>query len=136
MTGCRGAKRGKRAGVAQMAFEYRGRCLYYYRKERRGGRVVSVYLGRSTVAGLLATLDAASAYQRLYRKRLWLVERAMLDKEDREVAAYCERTERHFRAFMSAAGYRRHKRGEWRRTRTMSALPAKSPRASDPKVAQ
>ena len=42
-----------------MRFETRRGNLYYYRKRREGGRVVSEYVGGGVVAGLSARLDAA-----------------------------------------------------------------------------
>jgi hypothetical protein len=40
-----------------MGLERRGSNLYYYRKRREGGRVVSEYLGRGDFAALAAMLD-------------------------------------------------------------------------------
>lgn len=40
-----------------MGWEQRGNGEYYYRKARRGGRVVSEYVGRGDFASLAALLD-------------------------------------------------------------------------------
>ena len=47
-----------------MGLELRGNGSYYYRKERRGGRVVSVYAGCGLGAALGAELDAATCADR------------------------------------------------------------------------
>jgi hypothetical protein len=43
-----------------MGWETRGDQRYYYRKVRRGRRVVSEYMGSGDAAGLMAMLDAES----------------------------------------------------------------------------
>ena len=43
-----------------MGWEYRGANKYYYRKEREGSRVKSVYVGRGAIANLVSDLQDSS----------------------------------------------------------------------------
>ena len=45
-------------GVAQMGWEQRGTNSYYYKKEREGSRVRSVYVGRGEIAHMVAQLGS------------------------------------------------------------------------------
>lgn len=47
-------------GVAQMGWEQRGNNSYYYKKEREGSRVKSVYVGRGEIAHMVAQLQSSS----------------------------------------------------------------------------
>ena len=47
-------------GVAQMGWEQRGNNRYYYKKEREGSRVKSVYVGRGEIAHMVAQLQSSS----------------------------------------------------------------------------
>ncbi len=105
-----------------MGWEMRGSSgPYYYAKERRGGRVVSTYLGRGE--GAQAIADCIE-----YRRR-----RDDLDRRDRqgtieqaEQTTAAARALLHdldrlagaaMRAALTDAGYHQHDRGEWRRRR-------------------
>ena len=44
-----------------MGWEYRNGSRHYYRKERSGSRVRSVYVGRGDIAELSAALDEMTA---------------------------------------------------------------------------
>lgn len=99
-----------------MGWESRGGRDYYYRKRRRGGRVVSEYVG----AGDFATLAA------------------LLDEEDRDEAAECREQRRADRelerrldelirqakdeagAYLRGLGFYQHKRA-WRLRRVRHA---------------
>ena len=59
-----------------MGWEQRSGNRYYYRKERKGRRVISTYHGRGTIAALLAELDALDR-ERRQRQR---AEAQMLDQ--------------------------------------------------------
>jgi hypothetical protein len=93
------------------------RRAYYYRNRRVGGRVVSEYVGTGEVAELVARLDAA---ERAERDQARAGERA--DRErDGEVEGMLDdlvaRARGEAARMLEAAGYRQHKRGEWRRRR-------------------
>ncbi len=99
-----------------MGWEERGSGSYYYRKERSGGRVRSVYVGTGSMARGLALLDgldrAEKADERDARER---------EREADEIAeavasaagVVCDTLRT---AVLLAEGFHTHKR-QWRRTR-------------------
>jgi hypothetical protein len=106
-----------RESVAQrMGIELRRGNPYFYRKVRRGGRVVSEYAG----AGVLGLAGAMMAEDdRVERRReveLWRAERERMEDEDRAIAGDFDRVEVRVREVLAAAGYHRL-RGEWRKRR-------------------
>ncbi|MDQ3805488.1 MAG: hypothetical protein M3416_16875 [Acidobacteriota bacterium] len=101
-----------------MGWETRERGgIYYYRKERDGGRVRSVYVGTPAGMGaLLARLDSLTREEREERR----AERAARRKADRrrdasldELAEACDVLTT---AALLAAGFHTHGR-QWRRRR-------------------
>ena len=99
-----------------MGLETRRGRLYYYRKRREGGRVVSEYAGGGHVAGLLAVLDGEARGQREEKA----AEREARREADRrtdstldELRAACDALAA---ASLLAGGCHTHK-GEWRRRR-------------------
>ena len=101
-----------------MAWEKRGRHGPYYTQSRRvDGRVVREYVGRGPLAEIIAQADEAEREaRRLERGR----EREQME-QDRELddlfGAYSAGVDELLRGVLEAAGYHRHKRGEWRRRR-------------------
>lgn len=100
-----------------MAWETRGAHLYYYQSVRENGRVRKRYIGRGEIAELVAHADEAMV--RLHRERvIW--ERVELEEMRSLLEAADEigvASESLARAAMVAAGYHRHRGGEWRRRR-------------------
>ena len=100
-----------------MAWERRGDGVYYYKTERQGGRVRKRYIGNGELAHIIAHADKT-------RRRVWAErkakERAELD-EARSLASaggeLYEAVEVLAVAELVAAGYHRHKGGEWRMRR-------------------
>ncbi len=94
----------------------RGRGGYYYRKVWVGGRCRSVYVGSGLVARLSERLDRerreAAPVPRVDPTALALLSQA---------EAYCDAVTATMRAHLEGSGYRRHKRGEWRRRRGRDA---------------
>ena len=87
--------------------------VYYYRKERIGGRVRSVYVASGELAVALCALDretreGASADEGPDPYAADLAAR---------VEAFCDEVTAALRSHMEASGYRRHRRGEWRKRR-------------------
>lgn len=104
-----------------MGWERRGGRSYYYAKERRGGRVVSRYLG---AAGWVDDVAVIVEWDTLARREEWARERAAIAKAERSTAAAWEAlveldrlTDAAVRAALTEAGFRQHHRGEWRRRR-------------------
>ena len=99
-----------------MGWETRGNGTYYYRKVRRGGRVVSEYIGAGPGAEALAGLDALGQDSAADERAVWA---ETVQAEQRNAAALAElddmvRTVT--AAVLIAAGYHTHRR-QWRRQR-------------------
>jgi hypothetical protein len=90
---------------------------YYYCVRRVKGRVAREYVGKGPLARS-AALVAAIVRQR--REAAWAARRAAeaeLDALDALPAELDHLADRLARAALLAAGYRQHKRGEWRKAR-------------------
>ena len=100
-----------------MAWERRGDGVYYYKTERQGGRVRKRYIGNGELAHIIAHADETRRRVGAERKAK---ERAELD-EARSLASaggeLYEAVEVLAVAQLVAAGYHRHKGGEWRMRR-------------------
>jgi len=100
-----------------MGWEDRNGRSYYYRKERAGGRVRSVYVGGGETARLIAQLDAMQGDEREGENTLARIERERVLEQDAELDALGEVISELATATLIAHGYHQHKR-EWRRRRT------------------
>ena len=101
-----------------MAWETRKRGgRYYTRSHRQGGQVVREYLGAGELGAAIAQLDALEREERQMAAAARREERARLQALDASIANYCREVDELVRAELIAAGYRQHKRGEWRRPR-------------------
>jgi hypothetical protein len=99
-----------------MAWEDRNGNLYYYRKRREGGRVVSEYVGGG-LAGEMAELFTAEDRQEAeYKRRAMLKQRRQASAIDSQVNDIDKYTWTITRACLLLAGYRTHK-GQWRKRR-------------------
>lgn len=99
-----------------MGLEQRGSGSYYYRKVRRGAKVISEYVGSGFLADLASLEDDAFRLERADERKaeIALVERIRIpgiDAYNRGVTSWLEGT-------MANAGFRRHRRGEWRKVST------------------
>jgi hypothetical protein len=93
----------------------RGR--YYTRSRKVNGRVVREYVGAGVVAELAAQLDALEREEREARQEARRATDAELAKMDCPLIELNMLAEGLARAALLLAGYRRHKRGAWRKTR-------------------
>ncbi len=112
------AEWGTRSGVEHMPWDSRG---YYYRAQKRDGRVARTYLGKGYAAELAAYVAQAARLDREARR----IER---DRAVADLKALGETVERLHRAALAlaaaeleAAGFHRLKRGPWRRRRCPGA---------------
>jgi hypothetical protein len=96
-----------------MGWEDRNGRSYYYRKERDGGRVRSVYVGGGEVAGLIAQLDAADADDREGERSAARRECELWQEQETELDAIAEMMDAIATGVLLAAGYHTHKR-QWR----------------------
>jgi hypothetical protein len=90
---------------------------YYTRSKKVNGRVVRQYVGTGRAAELAAQVDALVRQQRHDERLAFLAEKADIDDLDADLAILAERTDLLTRAALLAAGFRQHKRGEWRKRR-------------------
>ena len=100
-----------------MAWEKAGRCVYYTRSSRVGGKVSRTYFGIGPEARLAAALDADKKAQRLARSEAKQAALARLEslalfthQFDVCVAILAE-------SELRAAGFDRPNRSEWKRRR-------------------
>ena len=98
-----------------MAWERQGR--YYYRTRKVGGRVVREYVGTGRVAELVAEMDAIEREEREAERAARRAERAELEALDAPLNQLNDLADLLARAALVAAGFRQHKRGEWRKKR-------------------
>ena len=90
---------------------------YYYRSERRAGHPRRQYLGAGAVAELASKLDDSRREQSLALAARWRSERGECEALDGLLDELDEMADLVAHAALLAAGYHRHKRGEWRKRR-------------------
>jgi hypothetical protein len=100
-----------------MGMVERGGRPYYYRSVRRGGRVTSEYRGSGQLAELAASLDVVERERKEAERQAGRAEREADEREEAAIAEWFDRIEALTRVAIEAAGYRQHKRGEWRKRR-------------------
>lgn len=101
-----------------MVWERRERGgLYYTRSRKVNGKVVREYLGTGILGELAATMDAEERQRREVEAEAWREERERLEEFVGLVDELSEGAKTIAHAALLTAGFRRHKRGEWRRQR-------------------
>jgi hypothetical protein len=97
-----------------MALETRRNRSYYYRKERQGSKVRSVYIGSGETARLMSLLDESRTREEQLRRAHTQMEREGFEAHDETVEQACSMVEMLTDATLLAAGFHTHKR-QWRR---------------------
>jgi hypothetical protein len=97
-----------------MGFDWRG---YYYRARKVDGRVEREYIGRGEVAALAAQMDELDRERKALGRVQKRAQRDEAETLDEPLTELNELTELLAHAALLAAGYHRHKRGEWRKKR-------------------
>ena len=101
-----------------MAWEKRERGgPYYTRSKKVNGRVIREYVGGGALGEIAARMDALERRRREEKAALWREEREGLEALDGITEELYEAAETLTNATLVAAGYYRHKRGEWRKRR-------------------
>jgi len=101
-----------------MAWEKRERGGVYYTRSRKvNGRVVREYVGGGVLGELAAQMDALKRCQREEEAQALREECERMEALESPLEELYEAAEVLTRATLLAAGYRRHKRGEWRKKR-------------------
>ena len=90
---------------------------YYTRSKKVNGRVIREYCGVGEVAELAAQMDAINRADREAEREARRVERAELEALDVPLNDLNDLADLLARAALVAAGFRQHKRGEWRKRR-------------------
>jgi hypothetical protein len=97
-----------------MGWDNRG---YYYRSRKVNGRVKREYIGAGPGADLAAQLDAGRRADQEAARQSEHARRQELADLDAPLDALDELVDLVARAALLAAGYRQHRRGEWRKKR-------------------
>jgi hypothetical protein len=93
-----------------LAWEQRGNRYYYYRKERSGARVRSVYVGRGVIAELSAALDEMEQAQNETKLRTERRERQAFKSLDASIDSLISLTSTLTQAVLIGSGFHQHKR--------------------------
>ena len=99
-----------------MGWEQRGTHRYYYRKEREGSRVKSVYVGRGEVANLISQFESSST---VFERLLGVTrqsEAGDLEAVDGSIEQTCRLIDAVTQVSLLVAGFHTHKR-QWRKLR-------------------
>ncbi len=101
-----------------MGWQTIGGGQYYTRSVREGGRVRREYVGCGEIAVLIARFDTLEREEKEAKRQQRRSERQAEDDALRCIRWYCGTVERVVQAELTAAGYHRHDRGQWRKRRT------------------
>lgn len=112
----RAAEAGSVQGCSTMGWERRGGKDYYYRKVRRGGHVVTEYIGQGEAAHLAASIDRFEKRQREEIRKAKKKARAQEERAEDALKEFAELVQAITRAYLITRGYHLHK-GEWRHKR-------------------
>jgi hypothetical protein len=103
-----------------MGWETRRSGTYYYKKTRRGNKVVSEYVGAGLVGVCSSVMDAEAREEQAEASAERHRAEAAMDARCRRVETACDLLASLATALMKSSGYHKHK-GQWRRKRM--ALP-------------
>lgn len=99
-----------------MGWERRGTYLYYYKKIRKGQRVVSEYVGASETAELIYTMNALDRQQLKNERQEWKEKKAEIRAVDLEIDHLNNLLKDLVSATILLSGFHPHK-GQWRMNR-------------------
>ena len=98
-----------------MSLEDRDGRLYFYEKTRNGDRVISRYVANGTIAAYCAQIQADAQCERRFQREAERDREAKERERERPIEQWFDDVELLADACLIAAGFRCHKRGEWRR---------------------
>ncbi len=99
-----------------MAIEYRNGKPYYYRKVRKGERVISKYVAGGALAHLVAELDQQERFIKENNKAVEREEQAIQEQIEEEIQFLEQITHELFTRLAIDNGYHKPKR-QWRKKR-------------------
>jgi hypothetical protein len=97
-----------------------GKGRYYVQTWREGGRIVREYIGAGAYGECIAAGDARARACRAEDAAAARADRLELAELDARVAEYAKDVKAAAHEALTAAGYQRHQRGEWRKTRAQA----------------
>src|SRR4030095_6630746 len=103
-----------------MGWEQRGNNSYYYRKEREGSRVKSVYVGRGEIAHLISNFQSSSDTLERLTRASNSIKAVESKKADAVLEKSVELIELFTQAVLLTAGFHTHHR-QWRRKRNVGS---------------
>src|ERR1051325_2995715 len=101
-----------------MGWEQRGNNRYFYRKEREGSRVKSVYVRRGEIAHMVAQLQSSSPLLERFARSMKSPQQVQQEKAEAALEQASDLIELITEASLLAAGFHTHKR-QWRRMRNV-----------------
>jgi hypothetical protein len=117
---------GQRPKGSTMALEQRHGNVYYYRKRKRGGRVLSEYIGAGDFAELAALHDQAKRERRAQMRQALRAVQAAASHADAPVRALLFIVADVVKRILESRGWHQHKR-QWRKRRMELAVRTDAP---------
>jgi hypothetical protein len=108
-----------------MGWEQRGTHSYYYKKEREGSRVKSVYVGRGEIAQMISQLQSSSPLLERLARALKLPEAVKQERAEAAMEQATDLIQLITQATLLTAGFHTHHR-QWRRKRSLISTSRKS----------
>jgi len=99
-----------------MGWEQRSNSQYFYKKERDGSKVKSVYVGRGEIAHMVASIQSSSSLIERFARSMKSPEALKQAKAEAELDQLADRICVLTEAVLLAAGFHTHKR-QWRKMR-------------------
>jgi len=99
-----------------MAWEQRGNNSYYYKKERDGTKVKSVYVGRGQIAHMISQIQSSSRLLEKLARTIKTPEQVKQEKADAALEKVTDLVTLITQAALVTAGFHTHHR-QWRRMR-------------------
>jgi len=99
-----------------MGWEQRGNNSYFYKKERDGSRVKSVYVGRGEVAHMVSKLQSSSVVLEKFARKMRSPEQVSSEKAEAVLEQASDLIQLITQAALLTAGFHTHHR-QWRRKR-------------------
>jgi hypothetical protein len=101
-----------------MGWERRGSNEYYYRKERDGSRVRSVYVGRGKIAHMVSQIQSSSPLLERLARTIKSPEAVKMEKSEAAIEQVTNLIQQLTQGALLAAGFHTHHR-QWRRKRNV-----------------
>jgi len=101
-----------------MGWEQRGNNSYYYKKERDGSKVRSIYVGSGEIAHMISQIQTSSPFLEKLARTLRSPEQVKLEKAEFALEQASNLIQLITQAALLRAGFHTHHR-QWRRKRNV-----------------